>query len=292
MKTFTGTGVALITPFDEQHQIDFTALEQLINHCIEGGVEFLVSLGTTGESVTLSTAEQHQVLDFTVKTVNKRVKVVAGFGGNDTTALISTMEQYHFEGIDGILSASPAYNKPSQEGIYQHFMAIAAKAPCPIILYNVPSRTGSNMTAETILRLANASNKFVAIKEASGDLGQCMQIVQGDKPAHFSVLSGDDNLTLPMLALGMDGLISVVANAYPQDYSDMVRAAMKDDFKTARPLHYKYVDLVNLLFADGNPGGIKKVLTLMNIGTQNVRLPLVAPNDATQNALQKKVASL
>lgn len=291
MKKFKGTGVALVTPF-KNGKIDFEALERLINHCIDGKLEFLVSLGTTGESVTLSKEEQHQVLDFTVKIANGRIKIVAGFGGSNTAAVIEAIQSYHFEGIDGILSASPAYNKPSQEGIFQHFMAIAAIAPKPIILYNVPSRTGSNMTAQTTLRLANASDKFVAIKEASGDLAQCMQIMLGDKPADFSVLSGDDNLTLPMLALGIDGLISVVANAYPKDYSDMVRAGIAGRMEEARSLHYKYVDLVNLLFADGNPAGIKKVLELMNICSQEVRLPLVAANTTVQNALENKVASL
>jgi 4-hydroxy-tetrahydrodipicolinate synthase len=291
MKIFSGTGVALVTPFHKGN-IDFDALEHLINHCINGGVEFLVSLGTTGESVTLSPSEQHQVLDFTVKIVNKRVKIVAGFGGNNTAAVIKAIQAYHFEGIDGILSASPAYNKPSQEGIFQHFMAKGAIAPKPIILYNVPGRTGSNMSAATTLRLANANPIFVAVKEASGNLEQCMQIVLGEKPADFAVLSGDDNLTLPMLALGMDGLISVVANAYPSDYSDMVRAGLAGNFEEARPLHYKYVDLVNLLFADGNPAGVKKVLNLLGICSQDVRLPLVLANETIQKALEQKVSTL
>jgi 4-hydroxy-tetrahydrodipicolinate synthase len=291
MKIFSGTGVALVTPFHKGN-IDFDALERLINHCINGGVEFLVSLGTTGESVTLSPSEQHQVLDFTVKIVNKRVKIVAGFGGNNTAAVIKAIQAYHFEGIDGILSASPAYNKPSQEGIFQHFMAIGAIAPKPIILYNVPGRTGSNMSAATTLRLANANPIFVAVKEASGNLEQCMQIVLGEKPKDFAILSGDDNLTLPMLALGMDGLISVVANAYPSDYSDMVRAGLAGNFEEARPLHYKYVDLINLLFADGNPAGVKKVLNLLGICSQDVRLPLVPANETIQKALEQKVSTL
>ena len=291
MKIFSGTGVALVTPFHKGN-IDFDALEHLINHCINGGVEFLVSLGTTGESVTLSPSEQHQVLDFTVKIVNKRVKIVAGFGGNNTAAVIKAIQAYHFEGIDGILSASPAYNKPSQEGIFQHFMAKGAIAPKPIILYNVPGRTGSNMSAATTLRLANANPIFVAVKEASGNLEQCMQIVLGEKPKDFTILSGDDNLTLPMLALGMDGLISVVANAYPSDYSDMVRAGLAGNFEEARPLHYKYVDLVNLLFADGNPAGVKKVLNLLGICSQDVRLPLVLANETIQKALEQKVSTL
>jgi len=198
-KLFIGTGVALVTPF-KNRKVDYEGLERLIKHNIEGGVEFLVSLGTTGESVTLDAKEQHAVLDFTVKVAAGKVNIVAGFGGNDTAAVIDCINTYHFKGIDGILSASPAYNKPTQEGIFQHFMAIEKVAPRPIIIYNVPGRTSSNISAETILRLANASSKFVAVKEASGNLTQCMQIIKGKKPDDFSVLSGDDNLTLPMLA--------------------------------------------------------------------------------------------
>lgn len=283
-KLFTGTGVALVTPF-KGGVVDYDGLERLINHTIKGGVEFLVSLGTTGESVTLSEEEQQAVLDFTVKVTAGRVSIVAGFGGNNTAALIQKIEKYHFKGIDGILSASPAYNKPTQEGIYQHFMAIAAVAPCPIILYNVPGRTASNMTAETTLRLANASDKFVAIKEASGDLAQCMEIVNGAKPAHFSVLSGDDNLTLPMLACGMDGLVSVIANAYPQEYSDLVRAGLNGDFAKARTLHYSFMNLVDLLFVDGNPAGVKYALQQLGICGEELRLPLVPATEQTKKSM-------
>jgi len=291
MKKFIGTGVALVTPFDNG-KIDFDALEKLINHCIDGGVEFLVSLGTTGEAVTLSTAEKHQVLDFTVKTAAGRVQIVGGFAGNNTQAVIESIQDYHFEGVDGILSASPAYNKPSQEGIFQHFMAIEKVAPCPIILYNVPGRTSSNMLASTTLRLANASDKFVAVKEASGNLAQCMEIVAGDKPAHFSVLSGDDNLTLSMMGLGMDGLISVIGNAFPKGYSDMVRAGLKGDFEQARKLHYTYMNMVDLLFADGNPAGVKKTLEVLGICKQEVRLPLVAANKDVQQAIETEAKQL
>jgi 4-hydroxy-tetrahydrodipicolinate synthase len=283
-KLFTGTGVALVTPF-KNGMVDYDGLKRLINHNIDGGVEFLVSLGTTGESVTLSEAEQHAVLDFTIKIVAGRVAIVAGFGGNNTAALIQNIKNYHFKGIDGILSASPAYNKPTQEGIYQHFMAIAAIAPCPIILYNVPGRTASNMTPETTLRLANASDKFVAIKEASGNLAQCMDIVNGEKPAHFSVLSGDDNLTLPMLACGMDGLVSVIANAYPKGYSDLVRAGLKGDFETARKLHYSFMNLVDLLFVDGNPAGVKYALQQLGVCGEELRLPLVPATEGTKQSM-------
>lgn len=290
-KLFTGTGIALVTPF-KNGVVDYEGLERLINHTIEGGVEFLVSLGTTGESVTLTVEEQHAVLDFTVKVVVGRVPIVAGFGGNNTTAVIQCIKNYHFKGIDGILSASPAYNKPTQEGIYQHFMAIAAIAPCPIILYNVPGRTASNMTATTTLRLANASDKFVGVKEASGNLAQCMEIVNGAKPAHFSVLSGDDNLTLPMLACGMDGLISVVGNAYPQGYSDLVRAGLTGDFAKARELHYSFMNLVDLLFVDGNPAGVKYVLQQLGICEEELRLPLVPATRLTKKSMDVIVTRL
>lgn len=290
-KIFTGTGVALVTPF-KNGVVDYDGLERLINHNIDGGVEFLVSLGTTGESVTLSETEKHAVLDFTVKIAAGRVAIVAGFGGNNTAAVIKSIQNYHFKGIDGILSASPAYNKPTQEGIYQHFMAIAAVAPCPIILYNVPGRTASNMIAATTLRLANASDKFVAIKEASGNLAQCMEIVNGAKPANFSVLSGDDNLTLPMLACGMDGLISVIGNAYPQGYSDMVRAGLAGDFLKARNLHYSFMQLVDLLFVDGNPAGIKYVLHQLGICEEELRLPLVPATPTTKESIDSIITKL
>lgn len=290
-KLFRGTGVALVTPF-KNGAIDFDGLERLINHNIEGGVEFLVSLGTTGESVTLTEKEKHAVLDFTVSVTAERIPIVAGFGGNNTTAVIESIKTYHFDGIAGILSASPAYNKPSQEGIFQHFMAIAKVSPCPIILYNVPGRTASNMSAATTLRLANASDKFVAVKEASGNLAQCMQIVNGKKPANFSVLSGDDNLTLPMLACGMDGLISVVGNAYPKLYSDMVRAGLAGDFEAARKIHYSLMDLVDLLFVDGNPAGVKHVLNCLDICGEELRLPLVPATAPTKNALNEIVSKL
>jgi 4-hydroxy-tetrahydrodipicolinate synthase len=289
---FTGTGVALVTPFDDNKAIDYPALERLINHCIKGGVDFLVALGTTGETATLSAEEQQQLLRKIIQFTNRRVPIVAGFGGNDTAALVAQIQNANLEGIAGILSASPAYNKPSQEGIYRHFMALEAVAPCPIILYNVPSRTASNMNAATTLRLANASDKFVAIKEASGNWQQIMTLVKGEKPAHFSILSGDDNLTLPMLACGADGLISVVANAYPEDYSNLVRAGRAADFETARRLHYDYLELVEALFLDGNPAGVKYVLNRLNICAANLRLPLVPPTTFTKELLKKLMQNL
>lgn len=288
---FRGTGVALVTPFKNQ-AVDYAALTQLVNHCVEGGVDFLVALGTTGETATLSQEEQQQVLRHIVEANKGRVPVVAGYAGNNTAALIQQVKAANFEGVDGILSASPSYNKPTQEGIYQHFMALETVAPCPIILYNVPGRTASNMTAATTLRLANASDKFVAVKEASGNIHQAMQIIQGEKPEHFVVLSGDDNLTLPLVAAGAEGLISVVANAYPNGYSQLVKAAREGDLDTARKLHYEHMDLVDALFIDGNPAGVKYVLEQLGIGQSELRLPLVPPTSSTKKLLEQLMQNI
>lgn len=273
MNKFRGTGIALVTPF-ANGAVDFPGLERVINHCIDGGVEYLVSLGTTGESVTLTDAESIEILEFTIKTVAERVPIIAGFGANNTQAVIEKIKAFHFEGIDAILSVSPYYNKPTQEGIYQHYMALAEAAPRPIIIYNVPSRTGSNITAETTLRLAHASKKFIAVKEASGDLAQCMDIVKS-KPNDFLVISGDDILTLPMLSFGIDGVISVLGNACPRPFSDMVRHALNGDFTTAAQLHFSLLEIMNLLFVEGNPAGVKAALEVQNICSKEVRLPLV-----------------
>jgi 4-hydroxy-tetrahydrodipicolinate synthase len=287
---FRGTGVALVTPFKD-NKVDFQGLERLIEHNINGGVEFLVSMGTTGESVTLSKKEKLEVMDFTIKTAAGRVGIVAGFGGNNTAEVIEQMENYHFEGVDAILSVSPAYNKPTQEGIYRHFMAIGEKAPRPIILYNVPGRTSSNMAAETTLRLANASDKFIAVKEASGNIRQCMEIIYG-RPEGFLVLSGDDNITLPLIASGADGVVSVVGNAYPREFSDMTRAALKGDYETAKKLHYQLLHLIDLLFVEGNPGGIKANLEILGICSQEVRLPLAPVSEKTYTLIKEAAQKL
>lgn len=287
---FRGTGVALVTPF-RNGKIDFGSLEKVIENCIYGKVEFLVSLGTTGETVTLSPTERKEVLAFTVKTVKGRVPVVAGFGGNNTDQIIDILSKQNFDGIDAILSVSPYYNRPTQEGIYQHYMEIAAHSPLPIIIYNVPSRTASNITAETTLRLANASEKFIGVKEASGILQQCVKIQQ-NKPEHFLVLSGDDHFTLPLLSLGMDGVISVVGNALPYEFSEMTRLGLNGDFAKARELYYKMTDIIDLLFVDGNPAGVKGALEMLGLCSKEVRLPLVPLTDATYLALRKKLFSL
>ena len=248
-----GTGVALVTPFTQTGSVDFAGLERLINYCIEGGVEYLVSLGTTGESVNLDKAEKLEVLNFTIEKNGGRVPLVAGFGGNSTHQVIKDLQQYHFKGVDAVLSVSPYYNKPTQEGIFQHYKAVAAESPVPVILYNVPGRTSSNMQAATTLRLAEIPN-VIGMKEASGDFAQCMQLVK-NKPTDFLLISGDDNITLGLIAYGFDGVISVVGQAFPKIFTDMVRASLQGDFTTARSLHFKLNDITDMLFAEGNPAG-------------------------------------
>lgn len=289
-KKLRGTGVALVTPFING-QIDWEALERVIEHVIGGGVEFLVSLGTTGESNTISEEEHRKILDFTIKINRGRVPLVAGvFGGNNTAALCNKIQNFNFEGIDALLSSNPAYNKPGQEGIFQHYMALAAKSPRPIIIYNVPSRTASNMAAETTIRLAHSSDKFIAIKEASNDIYQIMQILKG-RPKNFLVLSGDDFMTLPIIASGGDGVISVIANTLPQPFSDLVRAALRQDLPTAQALNIKLLECYKLLFAEGNPVGVKAAMELQGLCTKEVRLPLVPMTEhgvhALQSALEK-----
>ena len=285
-----GTGVALVTPF-KNSVIDFEGLRDVIEYTIAGGVDYLVSLGTTGETPTLTPNEQLEVLDFTVKVVEERVPVVAGFGGNNTAAIVEAIQNYHFDGVDAILSSSPAYNKPTQEGLFQHYMAIEAVAPRPIIIYNVPGRTSKNISAATTLRLAHASEKFVAIKEASGDMHQCMKIIQG-KPEKFLLLSGDDNLTLPMMAFGGKGAISVVANAFPRPFSSMVKACLRGDFDTANALHYDLLNITDLLFIENNPAGVKAALKILNICSEEVRLPIVPVTENTYQQLKLEIAKL
>lgn len=272
-----GTGIALVTPFNRDKTIDFVSLEKLINHCINGGVEYLVTLGTTGESVVLDKKEKQVVIDFTAKIIANRVPLLAGFGGNNTTQVMADIQNFDLSKVDGILSASPSYNKPSQEGIYQHYKAIAEISPLPIVLYNVPGRTSKNMEASTTLRLANDFKNIIAIKEASGNLEQCMQIVK-NRPEGFLVISGDDNLTLPMMSFGCDGVISVVGQAVPKPFSNMVRAALAGNFKLAADLHFKCIDLTNLLFEENNPAGIKAALKAIDICEEDLRLPNVPVN--------------
>lgn len=289
---FKGTGVAIVTPFNKDSSVDYKSLQKLVNHIIKDGVEYVVVLGTTGESVTLSNDEKKDVVKQVVETVNKRVPVVLGLGGNDTREIVNSLkDKSGFSGIDAILSVSPYYNKPNQRGIYQHYKAIAEASPVPVILYNVPGRTGSNITADTTIKLANDFKNIIAIKEASGSLEQCMKIIKY-KPKDFLVISGDDMLTLPMIACGADGVISVVANAFPKDFSEMTRQVLAGNLKEAQKLHYKFTDIIEQIFADGNPAGIKVVLELLGICKANVRLPLVKVNKDTQSALEKLVKNL
>lgn len=286
-----GTGVALVTPFNSKAEIDFNALRKLINHCIDGGVEYVVSLGTTGESVNLTKDEKLEVLNFTIAEVKGRVPVVAGFGGNSTHEVLKDMEKFHFNGVDAILSVSPYYNKPTQDGIIAHYKTIAAAAPRPIILYNVPGRTGSNMKAETTLRLANESDNIIGMKEASGDFGQCMQIAKY-KPKDFLLISGDDNITLGLIAYGMDGVISVVGQAFPKIFTEMVRQSLKGNFEKARELHYKLNDITDMLFAEGNPGGVKYALEVLGVCESHLRLPLYPISESLKTKLKKAIVEL
>ena len=287
-----GTGVALVTPFTKSGDVDYPGLEKLINHCINGGVEYLVSLGTTGESVTLSAEEKSDVLNFTIEKAAKRVPIVAGFGGNNTHYVIKhEIEKFHFKGVDAVLSVSPAYNKPTQEGIFQHYKAVAAASPVPVLLYNVPGRTSSNMKAETTLRIAHEVENVIGIKEASGDFNQCMQIVK-NKPKDFLVISGDDNITLGLMAYGLDGVISVVGQAFPNTFSDMVRHCLKGDFVNARKLHYDLNDITDMLFAEGNPAGVKAALEILGVCHKHVRLPLVDISAELRKKLNAAIETL
>ena len=286
--SFNGTGVALITPYKNE-AIDFDALESIIEHTLKGGVNYLVSLGTTGEAITLSSQECREVLTFTKDIVKGRVPLVAGlFGSNWTALLKQRVQSYSLEGYDAIMSSSPAYNKPPQEGIYQHYMAVQEVCPLPIILYNVPGRTGSNMSADTILRLARDSQKFIAVKEASGNMAQVMQILK-HKPDHFSVISGDDALTVPLMACGAVGAISVIANALPATFSQMVDFANKRLFHEANALSNKMLDIHDWLYVEGNPVGVKGAMELLGLCSRDVRLPLVP---LSKNALDNLALEL
>ena len=251
-KQLQGTGVALVTPFKTNTEVDYDALEKLLDFVITNGVEYVITLGTTGETPTLDLEEKYDIINFTHEKVNGRVPVVVGIGGNNTKELMENLQSYPLEKAAAVLSASPYYNKPSQEGIFQHYKNLASASPKPVILYNVPGRTGSNISAETTLRLAKEVDNIAGIKEASGNMVQCMHILR-DRPDDFLVISGDDHLTLPLIACGMDGVISVAANCFPKDFSEMVRYCLKDDFVTARPLHNKCLEGIDLLFAENNP---------------------------------------
>lgn len=278
MEQLKGTGVALVTPFKADESIDWNALEKLINYVIDGGVNYVVSLGTTGETPTLSADEKLDLIKFTFEKVSKRVPVVIGVGDYNTRDVVKRLEQCPLDEAAAILSVAPYYSKPTQEGIYQHYKTIAAASPKPVILYNVPGRTGRNMSAETTLRLAHEVENIIAMKEASGDMMQCMQIIR-DKPKDFLVISGDDGLALAQLACGMDGVISVAANYFAADFSSMVHAALVNDYPAARILNNKMLEGFDLMFAENNPAGIKAFLHHAGIVENTFRLPVMPVTD-------------
>ncbi|MES2430805.1 MAG: 4-hydroxy-tetrahydrodipicolinate synthase [Bacteroidota bacterium] len=279
-----GTGVALVTPFTDNSAVDFDALGKLIDFDIDNGVDYLVSLGTTGETPTLSKQEKLDIANFTFERVNGRVPVVVGIGGNSTQEVIDAVKSFPLDKAVAVLSASPYYNKPSQEGIYQHYKAIAAASPKPIILYNVPGRTGRNMEPETTIRLA-AEKNIIGIKEASNNIPQCMQILR-DRPEDFLVVSGDDDLVLPELACGIDGVISVAANCFPKEFSEMVKLGLKQDFIGANKINYKLLEAYGLLFAENNPAGVKAFLYELGIIKNQLRLPVVPVSEGLHEKIK------
>jgi 4-hydroxy-tetrahydrodipicolinate synthase len=287
MEKFHGTGVAIVTPFNADGSVDYDGLKALINYLINGNVEYLVSLGTTGEASTLGKDEKKKIWEFTAEINNSRLPLIAGIGGNDTAELINQIKAFESTGYDAILSASPYYNKPSQEGIYQHYKAISEASPLPLFLYNVPGRTASNVSPETTCRLAHDFSNIIGTKDASGSFDQFNQILR-DKPEDFMLISGDDPVALPMVALGAVGVISVVGNALPQQTSDMIRLALEGNYKGARQKHFNLIEFTRLIFAEGNPAGVKSALKYLKVCEDQVRLPLVkaSPGLDKQIALQ------
>ncbi len=275
---FTGTGIAIVTPFNEDGTIDWKSFSNLIRFWIKGKVEYLVVLGTTGESATVHGNEKQEVFSFVAKEAAGKIPLVAGIGGNDTHEVTDGFKKFNLDGFDAILSVSPYYNKPNQEGIFQHYKTLNAVTPLPIIMYNVPGRTGQSVTAETQLRIAHELKNIFATKEASGNFDLINQIIK-NKPDDFMVISGDDPITLQMIAAGAEGLISVVANAYPLEYSNMVRLCLKGDFNAARALHYKYIDIIASMFAEGSPSGVKAYLSEMGLCKNTFRLPVWKVSD-------------
>ena len=284
-------GVALITPFNEDGTIDFPALARLIEYQIQNGIDYLVALGTTAETPTLTEDEKARVRAFIIEKVNGRVPIVLGLCGNNTNAIVENLKTQNFDGIDAILSVVPYYNKPSQEGIYQHYKAIASATKLPVILYNVPGRTGVNMTAETTLRLARDFDNIVAIKEASGNITQMDDIIK-NKPSDFMVISGDDGITFPLITLGAVGVISVIGNAFPREFSRMVRLALNGDYASALTIHHRFTELFSLLFVDGNPAGVKCLLHAMGYIQNQLRLPLVPTRITTYEKIRDVLQKL
>lgn len=288
---FRGLGIALVTPFQADGSIDFDALDRLIEYQIQGGADFLCIMGTTAETPTLSREEKRLLKEHFVERVAGRVPLLMGCGGNNTAAILKELQTENWKGIDGILSVCPYYNKPTQEGLYQHFAAIAKTSPVPVVLYNVPGRTGVNMTAETTLRLAREFENIVAIKEASGNITQMDDIIK-NKPKHFDVISGDDGITFPLITLGAVGVISVIGNALPAEFSRMVRLALKGEYNTSLSIHHKFTELFKLLFVDGNPAGVKAMLSEMGLIQNVLRLPLIPTRLTTMEKISQIVRDL
>ena len=288
---FRGLGIALITPFKTDGSIDFDALDRLVEYQIKGGADFLCIMGTTAETPTLSRDEKRLLKEHLVGRVAGRVPLLMGCGGNNTAAIVDELKTEDWTGIDGILSVCPYYNKPSQEGLYQHFATIAKASPLPVVLYNVPGRTGVNMSAETTLRLARDFENIVAIKEASGFIPQMDDIIK-NKPQHFDVISGDDGITFPLITLGAVGVISVIGNALPAEFSRMVRLALKGEYQTSLTIHHKFTELFKLLFVDGNPAGVKAMLSEMGMIENVLRLPLIPTRLTTMEKISQIVKEL
>jgi 4-hydroxy-tetrahydrodipicolinate synthase len=282
---FKGMGVALITPFKQDNSVDFESLGKLIDYQIKNGADYMVVCGTTAETPTLSSAERQAVIDFAKDRIVGRVPIVLGLGGNNTMAIVESLKNDDFSGIDAILSVVPYYNKPSQEGIYQHYKTISENSKVPVILYNVPGRTGVNMTAETTLRIARECPNVVAIKEASGNINQMNDIIK-NKPKDFMVISGDDGITFPLITMGAVGVISVIGNAFPAEFSKMVRLALNGDYESARLIHHEFTELFDLLFVDGNPAGVKCMLSMMGYIENKLRLPLVPTRITTMEKMK------
>ena len=286
-----GTGVALITPFDNDFNIDFNSLEKIIENCLENGIDYFVVLGTTGESITLSIDEQDRVLEFVLKIVKQRAPIVLGLGGNNTSLLLSRIEKINFNNIAAILSVSPYYNKPSQEGLYQHYSEIAKKCPVDVILYNVPGRTSSNIDPETIQKLAYNHKNIIGIKEASGDIVQCMEIKQ-KLPDDFLLISGDDKITFPIMMLGGHGVISVQGMAFPKIFSSMINFTLNENIKMAQKCHFRLLKSIDMFYIEGNPTGIKQALYFLGLSSTNqLRLPLVKMSKENSNLLNQLISN-
>lgn len=290
-RRFKGMGVALITPFKEDGSVDYPALIRMVDHLVQNGADFLCVLGTTAETPTLTTEEKKEITRLVVERVNGRIPIMLGCGGNNTQAVIDSLKNDDFTGIDAILSVVPYYNKPSQEGIYQHYKAIAESTDLPIVLYNVPGRTGVNMTAETTLRIARDFKNVIAIKEASGNITQMDDIIK-NKPENFDVISGDDGITFPLITLGAVGVISVIGNAFPKEFSRMTRLALQGDYANALKIHHSFTELFSLLFVDGNPAGVKAMLNAMGMIENRLRLPLVPTRITTFEKMRQILQEL